>query len=67
MYKIYFYLEITKHFILHSANISFGVDSRHDMLLQGTVEVIGKHLYNEDTTRTPIQHGALDRRMVHDT
>ncbi|EZA62907.1 DNA-directed RNA polymerase III subunit RPC1 [Ooceraea biroi] len=45
------------------ANISFGVDSMHDMLLQANVEVIAKNLYNEDTSRTPIQHGALDRRM----
>lgn len=36
----------------------------HNMLMQSTVQVITKNLYNEDIGRTPLLYGALDRRMV---
>lgn len=37
----------------------------HNMQIQANVEVIGNHLYNEDSERTPFVHGPLDRRMVN--
>lgn len=49
---------------MSSSHITFGVDSKRDMHMQASVEVISKSLYNEDSKRTPALHGALDRRMV---
>ncbi|XP_012231845.1 DNA-directed RNA polymerase III subunit RPC1 isoform X2 [Linepithema humile] len=45
------------------SHISFGVDSMHNMLMQSSVQVITKNLYNEDAMRTPVPHGVLDKRM----
>ncbi|XP_072757329.1 DNA-directed RNA polymerase III subunit RPC1-like [Anoplolepis gracilipes] len=45
------------------SHISFEADNRHNMLMQSSVQVITKNLYNEDVERSPVMHGILDRRM----
>lgn len=45
------------------SHISFCVDSMHNMYMQSSVQMISNNIYNEDTNRTPVLHGALDRRM----
>lgn len=51
-------------FSLSSSHISFEADNMHNMLMQSSVPVITKNLYNEDVERTPVMYGMLDRRMV---
>ncbi|XP_029660797.1 DNA-directed RNA polymerase III subunit RPC1 isoform X2 [Formica exsecta] len=45
------------------SHISFEADNMHNMLMQSSVPVITKNLYNEDVERTPVMYGMLDRRM----
>ncbi|XP_019885205.1 DNA-directed RNA polymerase III subunit RPC1 isoform X2 [Camponotus floridanus] len=45
------------------SHISFEADNSQNMLMQSSVQVITRNLYNEDTERTPFMHGILDRRM----
>ncbi|CAL1677654.1 unnamed protein product [Lasius platythorax] len=45
------------------SHISFEADNMHNILMQSSVQVISKDLYNEDVGRTPVNHGVLDRRM----
>ncbi|XP_012276667.1 DNA-directed RNA polymerase III subunit RPC1 [Orussus abietinus] len=45
------------------SHVSFGVDSRHNMERQAHIHVVAKNLYTQDSQRTPVQYGVLDRRM----
>ncbi|XP_050462135.1 DNA-directed RNA polymerase III subunit RPC1 [Cataglyphis hispanica] len=45
------------------SHITFEADNMHNMLMQSSVQIITKNLYNEDVERTPVMYGMLDRRM----
>ena len=42
----------------------FGVDSPQQIQQQAHIHIVAKNLYSQDTQRTPVQYGVLDRRMV---
>ena len=42
----------------------FGVDSPQQIQQQAHIHVVAKNLYSQDTQRSPVQYGVLDRRMV---
>nr|CAD7197843.1 unnamed protein product [Timema douglasi] len=45
------------------SHVCFGVDSPHQIQQQAHLHVVAKNLYNQDTQRTPVPYGVLDRRM----
>jgi len=45
------------------SHVSFGVDGPHQMQQQAHLHVVAKNLYSQDTARTPVSFGVLDRRM----
>lgn len=45
------------------SEVSFGVDSRHNMGKQAHLHVVAKNLYCQDGNRTPVTYGVLDKRM----
>uniref|UniRef100_A0A069DY71 DNA-directed RNA polymerase subunit n=1 Tax=Panstrongylus megistus TaxID=65343 RepID=A0A069DY71_9HEMI len=45
------------------SHVSFGMDGPHQMQQQAHLHVVAKNLYTQDTQRTPVRHGVLDRRM----
>jgi hypothetical protein len=53
-------------FVSHicSSHVCFGVDSPQQIQQQAHIHVVAKNLYSQDTQRTPVQYGVLDRRMV---
>lgn len=55
---IYFFL------LSFRSEVSFGVDSRHNMGKQAHLHVVAKNLYCQDGNRTPVTYGVLDKRMV---
>ena len=46
------------------SEVSFGVDSRHNMGKQAHIHVVNKNLYGQGGNRTPVPYGVLDKRMV---
>jgi hypothetical protein len=53
-------------FVSHicSSHVCFGVDSPQQIQQQAHIHVVAKNLYSQDTQRTPVPYGVLDRRMV---
>ncbi|XP_067008979.2 DNA-directed RNA polymerase III subunit RPC1 isoform X1 [Anabrus simplex] len=45
------------------SHVSFGVESPQQIQQQAHIHVVAKNLYNQDTQRTPVSYGVLDRRM----
>ncbi|XP_014244779.1 DNA-directed RNA polymerase III subunit RPC1 [Cimex lectularius] len=45
------------------SHVSFGLDGPHEMQKQAHMHVVAKNLYSQDSNRTPVPHGVLDRRM----
>ncbi|KDR18934.1 DNA-directed RNA polymerase III subunit RPC1 isoform X1 [Zootermopsis nevadensis] len=45
------------------SHVCFGVDSTHQIQQQAHIHVVAKNLYSQDTQRTPVPYGVLDRRM----
>ncbi|KAK9891975.1 hypothetical protein WA026_017458 [Henosepilachna vigintioctopunctata] len=45
------------------SHITFGVESPENMQQQSHLHVVQKNLYNEDSQRTPIPYGVLDKRL----
>ncbi|BES88214.1 Hypothetical protein polymerase [Nesidiocoris tenuis] len=45
------------------SHVSFGLDGPHAMQQQAHLHVVAKNLYVQDSKRTPVQYGVLDRRM----
>ncbi|KAK0182168.1 hypothetical protein PV327_000331 [Microctonus hyperodae] len=45
------------------SHVSFGVDSRHNIGRQAHVQLVSRHLYNQDSQHTPLAYGPLDKRM----
>lgn len=45
------------------SHVSFGVDSRVNMERQAHIHVVAKNLYIQDSLRSPVQYGVLDKRM----
>ncbi|XP_012263608.2 DNA-directed RNA polymerase III subunit RPC1 [Athalia rosae] len=45
------------------SHVTFGIDSRHDMERQAHIHVVSKNLYSQDSHRTPVPYGVLDRKM----
>jgi len=44
--------------------VCFGIDSPQQIQQQAHIHVVAKNLYSQDTQRTPVPYGVLDRRMV---
>jgi hypothetical protein len=49
---------------IFSSHVCFGVDSPQQIQQQAHIHVVAKNLYSQDTQRTPVPYGVLDRRMV---
>jgi hypothetical protein len=47
-----------------SSHVCFGIDSPQQIQQQAHIHVVAKNLYSQDTQRTPVSYGVLDRRMV---
>ncbi|CAG7825815.1 unnamed protein product [Allacma fusca] len=45
------------------SKVEFTVSSPEEIARQSHLRVIAKHLYQQDGQRTPVPHGALDKRM----
>lgn len=45
------------------SHVSFGLDGPHQMQQQAHLHVVAKNLYSQDSQRTPVPYGVLDRRM----
>jgi len=45
------------------SHVYFGMQSAAEIQNCAHMQVVAKNLYNQDTGRTPVQHGALDNRM----
>ncbi|XP_046460284.1 DNA-directed RNA polymerase III subunit RPC1-like [Daphnia pulex] len=51
------------------AKISFGIESPHEIQQQAHIQIVSEKLYlenssgNQDSSRTPVQYGMLDRKM----
>ncbi|XP_063217430.1 DNA-directed RNA polymerase III subunit RPC1 [Bacillus rossius redtenbacheri] len=45
------------------SHICFGLDSPQQIQQQAHIHVVAKTLYGQDTQRTPVPYGVLDRRM----
>lgn len=45
------------------SHVSFGIDGPHGMQQQAHLHVVAKNLYSQDSQRTPVPFGVLDRRM----
>ena len=43
--------------------VCFGMQSPQEIQQCANMQVVAKNLYNQDSQRTPVLHGALDRRM----
>lgn len=52
------------NYYFSSSHVSFGVDSRHNIGRQAHVQLVSRHLYNQDSQHTPLAYGPLDKRMV---
>lgn len=46
------------------SHVSFGLDGPHQMQEQAHLQVVAKNLYTQDSQRTPVPYGVLDRKMV---
>ena len=46
------------------ARVSFGIESPQQIQQQSHIQVVAQNLYNQGSSRTPVQYGMLDRRMV---
>ncbi|EDV26113.1 uncharacterized protein TRIADDRAFT_55878 [Trichoplax adhaerens] len=45
------------------SHVTFGLFSSNDVQRQAHIRVVSKNLYGEDTQRSPVSYGVLDRRM----
>ncbi|RDD41425.1 DNA-directed RNA polymerase III subunit RPC1 [Trichoplax sp. H2] len=45
------------------SHVTFGLFSSNDVQKQAHIRVVSKNLYGEDTQRSPVSYGVLDRRM----
>ncbi|KAF7263909.1 hypothetical protein GWI33_000924 [Rhynchophorus ferrugineus] len=45
------------------SHLSFGIESAESMQQQSHIQVVAKNLYNQDTGRTPVPYGVLDKRL----
>ena len=45
------------------SQVCFGMQSPQEIQQCANMQVVAKNLYNQDSKRTPVPHGALDRRM----
>lgn len=45
------------------SHLSFGVESAESMQQQSHIHVVAKNLYNQDSGRTPVPFGVLDKRL----
>ena len=45
------------------SQVCFGMQSPQQIQQCANMQVVAKNLYNQDSKRTPVTHGALDRRM----
>ncbi|XP_046612722.1 DNA-directed RNA polymerase III subunit RPC1 isoform X1 [Neodiprion virginianus] len=45
------------------SHVTFGIDNRHNMERQAHIHVVSKNLYSQDSHRSPVPYGVLDRKM----
>lgn len=60
MLTLLFYSVVPKRF----KNLKFGINSNQGIVNQAVLEVSDRMLYDVEKMRRPVQHGALDSRLV---